>query len=281
VIGLVAARLQRRRRARIPPNSNTRTTTMISTHNHVDMAASLVGAGAGQADTTAAHSGKQLPGVQATSRAGIDGRAAGSRGAPCTLRSARRSGLARQPIMRRRRVGRALRATPSQPSPTVSTSTTEEEDPAGGNRPHATTARPTGEGYGEAEKSLPCLGGGTIQAWCAETQWQTPRRRRRTDGARLRRNPNLRRGRLHRPALPVQPRSMLRDPPRVGRAGGDSAAATLPLSCRGPMLSSTRSCLRASASKATVVGDCPGWMLGIVRPAREHWVSTALAADPW
>jgi hypothetical protein len=75
VIGLVAARRQRRRRARIPPNSNTRTTTMISTHNHVDMAASLVGAGAGQADTTAAHSGKQLPRVQAMSRAGIDGRA--------------------------------------------------------------------------------------------------------------------------------------------------------------------------------------------------------------
>jgi hypothetical protein len=43
---------------------------MISTHNHVDMAASLVGAGAGQADTTAAHPGKQLPRVQATSRAG-------------------------------------------------------------------------------------------------------------------------------------------------------------------------------------------------------------------
>jgi hypothetical protein len=60
VIGLVARR-QRRRRARIPPNSNTATTTMISTHNHVDMEASLVGAGAGQANTTAAHPGKQLP----------------------------------------------------------------------------------------------------------------------------------------------------------------------------------------------------------------------------
>src|SRR5512132_464064 len=33
---------------------------------------------------------------------------------------------------------------PASPSPTVSTSTTEEEDPAGGNRPHATTAKPTG-----------------------------------------------------------------------------------------------------------------------------------------
>jgi hypothetical protein len=61
-------------------------------------------------------------------------------------------------------VGRALRAAPSQPSPTASTSTTWEEDPAGGNRPDATQrARPAR--YGEAEKRLPCLGGGTIQAW--------------------------------------------------------------------------------------------------------------------
>src|SRR5512132_4409152 len=90
---------------------------------------------------------------------------AGSRGPPCTPRPARRSGLARQPTMRRRRRGRALGATPSQPSPTVSTSTTDEEYPAGGNRPDTTTASPTGEGYGQAEKSLPCLGGGTIQAW--------------------------------------------------------------------------------------------------------------------
>jgi hypothetical protein len=94
-----AARRQRRRRARIPPNSNTATTTMISTHNHVDMEASLVGAGAGQADTTAAHPGKQLPasrrcpgpGSTAALRAGLQG--------PCTPRSARRSGLARQPTM--------------------------------------------------------------------------------------------------------------------------------------------------------------------------------------
>ena len=35
----------RQRRRRITPNTNTTTTTMISTHNHVDMAASLVGAG--------------------------------------------------------------------------------------------------------------------------------------------------------------------------------------------------------------------------------------------
>ena len=42
--GRLTARRQPRRR-RITPNTNTNTTTMISTHNHVDMAASLVGAG--------------------------------------------------------------------------------------------------------------------------------------------------------------------------------------------------------------------------------------------
>ena len=42
--GPLAQRRQRPRR-RITPNTNTSTTTMISTHNHVDMAASLVGAG--------------------------------------------------------------------------------------------------------------------------------------------------------------------------------------------------------------------------------------------
>ena len=59
--GLVAQRRQRPRR-RITPNTNTSTstTTIISTHNHVDMAVSLVGAGAIQADATAAHLGKQL-----------------------------------------------------------------------------------------------------------------------------------------------------------------------------------------------------------------------------
>ena len=66
---------RRQRRRRITPNTNTRTTTMISTHNHVDMAASLVGAGAVQADATAAHPSKQLGHRQATSRSRIDGRA--------------------------------------------------------------------------------------------------------------------------------------------------------------------------------------------------------------
>jgi hypothetical protein len=59
VTGPLAQGRQRRRR-RITPNANTSTTTMISTHNHVDMAASLVGAGAVQTDATAAHPSKQL-----------------------------------------------------------------------------------------------------------------------------------------------------------------------------------------------------------------------------
>ena len=58
MIGLLTA--QRQRRRRITPNTNTSTTTMISTHNHVDMAASLVGAGAVRTDATAAHPSKQL-----------------------------------------------------------------------------------------------------------------------------------------------------------------------------------------------------------------------------
>jgi hypothetical protein len=67
---------RRQRRRRITPNANTTTTTMISTHNHVDMAASLVGAGAIRGDATAAHPSKQLSHGQATSRSRIDGRAA-------------------------------------------------------------------------------------------------------------------------------------------------------------------------------------------------------------
>jgi hypothetical protein len=69
------ARRRQRPRRRITPNTNTNTTTMISTHNHVDMAASLVGAGAVQADATAGHPSKQLGHRQATSRSRIDGRA--------------------------------------------------------------------------------------------------------------------------------------------------------------------------------------------------------------
>ena len=152
VIGLVTARRQRRRRARIPPNSNTRTTAMISTHNHVDMALSLVGVGAGQADTTAAHPGEQLPASRRPpgpgSTAVVRG---GSRGAPAPRDLPADLGWSGgcQPgpaaDHASARWGRAPRATPSQPSPSVSTSTTREEDPAGGNRPDATPASPTGE----------------------------------------------------------------------------------------------------------------------------------------
>ena len=70
------AQPRQRPRRRITPNTNTSTTTTISTHNHVDMAASLVGPWAVQADATAAHPSKQLGHRQATSRARIDGRAA-------------------------------------------------------------------------------------------------------------------------------------------------------------------------------------------------------------
>jgi hypothetical protein len=81
VTGPLAQRRQRRRR-RITPNTNTTTTTTISTHNHVSMAASLVGAGAVQADATAAHPSKQLGHGQTTSRARIDGRAVRGRAGP-------------------------------------------------------------------------------------------------------------------------------------------------------------------------------------------------------
>ena len=80
--GPLGQRRQRPRR-RITPNANTSTTTMISTHNHVDMAASLVGAGAVQADATAAYPSKQLGHRQATSRARIDGRATRQLAGPC------------------------------------------------------------------------------------------------------------------------------------------------------------------------------------------------------
>jgi hypothetical protein len=89
----LAQRRQRPRR-RITPNTNTTTTTTISTHNHVDMAASLVGAGAVRGDATAAHPSKQPGHGQATSRARIDGNAARARGDPGTPRPGRRSGLA-------------------------------------------------------------------------------------------------------------------------------------------------------------------------------------------
>jgi hypothetical protein len=140
--------------------------------------------------------------------------------------------------------GRAARA-PVGPSPSGHAHPAQPPHPArherrtraGVNRPDTTTRR----GMAKPRRVCPAWAGEQSKHGDAEKQWQTPRRRRRTDGARLRRNPNVRRGRLHRPALPVQPRSALRDPPRLGSAEGNSAAATPPLSCRGPMVNSTRS----------------------------------------
>jgi hypothetical protein len=120
------------------------------------------------------------------------------------LRPLAARGPARQPTTRQPR-----RAEPfgPRPAPTVSTSTTREEDPAGVTRPDATTATPAG-GVWRGPGEFACLVGEQSEHGCADAQWQTPRRRRRTGGARLRRNPNLRQGRLHHSALPVIPRGM-------------------------------------------------------------------------
>jgi hypothetical protein len=257
VTGPLMARRQPRRR-RITPNANTSTTTMISTHNHVDMAASLVGAGPVHGDATAAHPSKQLGHGQAISRSGstaalrtgsqdpcthatcppIWAGRAGANPAPVPVKPPLRAhecslapsapgrtapGSARQPTTRQPGGPSASgHAQPAQPQPyrparherrTGQAST----DPK---RPHR--ARPAG--MARPSSVCPAWVGEQSKHGCVETHWQTPRRRRRTDGARLRRHPNLRRERLHRPALPVQPRSALRDPPRLGPAGGDSAA---------------------------------------------------------
>ena len=100
MIGPLTPGRQRRRR-RITPNANTSTTTMISTHNHVDMAASLVGAGAIQTDATAAHPSKQLGHRRATTRARIDGRA-GSRGPRGGLSGSSHAQPAKPPTRRTR-----------------------------------------------------------------------------------------------------------------------------------------------------------------------------------
>jgi hypothetical protein len=103
-----------------------------------------------QTDATAGHPSKQLGHRRATTRARIDGRT-GSRGP--------RSGLS------------GFKPRPASQAP-------DEEDPAGVNRPKATTASPTG-GSGKAEKRLPCLGGGTMGAWpwrCAMADGAAPDR---------------------------------------------------------------------------------------------------------
>jgi hypothetical protein len=295
------------RRRRITPNTNTTTTTMISTHNHVDMAASLVGAGPVQADATAGHPSKQLGHRQATSRARIDGRAtralAGPRH-PATCPPIQAGPAADHASAQE---ARALRATPSQPS----RNRIDQHDTSGGlGQASSDPTRPQRADRPDMARPrsvCPAWVGEQSKHGCVETQWQTPRRRRRTDGARLRRNPNLRRGRLHRPALPVQPRSVLRDPPRVGPAGGDSAAhpparprswvmPRLAAGYRGPagrgwiagknagatsrLEAPTAAATRGRLAARVKVAPRVRHLRCRVRPART-WVSTALAADPW
>jgi hypothetical protein len=149
VTGPLAQRCQRPRRRRTP-NTNTSTTTMISTHNHVSMAASLVGPGAVQADATAAHPSKQLGHRQASSRARIDGRATRALAGPRHPATYPPTWLAGRPISRPRAGpggAEPFGPRPASPAAAVSTSTTRAEDPAGGNRPDATTATPTGGGW--------------------------------------------------------------------------------------------------------------------------------------
>ena len=224
------ARRRQRPRRRITPNTNTSTTTMISTHNHVDMAVSLVGAG--RFAVTLLPPTRASNSVTARRLPGPGG---------CQPVSDHASA----------RWGRALRAAPSQPS----RNRIDQHHTSGGPGRRQPTqhdhGEPDGRGMARPSSVCPAWVGEQSKHGDAEAQWQTPRRRRRTDGARLWRNPNLRRGRLHRPALPVQPRSALRDPPRLGPAAGDSAAATLPLSCRDRWSArlGRLALLRASASK--------------------------------
>jgi hypothetical protein len=228
---------------------------MISTHNHVDMAASLVGAGPVRGDATAAHPSKQLGHRQATARAGSTAALrAGSRGTlhPATCPGGLSPSGHAQPAQPNHRTQHHTRGGPGRRQPT--------------RRDHSDPDR---RGMARPSSVCPAWVGEQCKHGCADAQWQTPRRRRRTDGARLRRNPNLRRGRLHHPAFPVQPRFVLRDPPRMGPAGGDSAAATPLLSCRDRWSAQLGylACLRTSASKATVVVNAqvgcwvswPGW----------------------
>jgi hypothetical protein len=66
----VARRRQRRIRPRITYTTTPTTIRIISTHNHPDIAASLVGAAAVRGDATADHPGKQLPRAQANPGSG-------------------------------------------------------------------------------------------------------------------------------------------------------------------------------------------------------------------
>jgi hypothetical protein len=173
VTGPLTTRRQPRRR-RITPNTNTSTTTMISTHNHVDMAASLVGPGqfkltllpATRASNSVMARRPPAPRSTAALRApargtpepcdlpadlGWPGGCQPAR--PCQATAGRSSvlagtfgawpdsaGVGSAADHASAPEARALRATPSQPSPTVSTSTTRVEEPVGGWRGRAAFA---------------------------------------------------------------------------------------------------------------------------------------------
>jgi hypothetical protein len=226
VTGPLAQRCQRPRR-RITPNTNTSTTTTISTHNHVDMAVSL---GRPRASSRRRYC---RPPEQATRSP--PGHLPGPDRRP---RCAPARGILHPATCPPIWAGRALAgsrhaSTPVGPSPsatprpTVAANSTWEENP-GRRQPTPPDHSQLDRGCGEAEKSLPWVVGERCEHGAVETLWQTPRRRCQSDGAHLRRTPNLRPGPLHRPALPVQPRSALRDPPRVGPAAGNSAATPHP-----------------------------------------------------
>jgi hypothetical protein len=184
VTGPLAQRRQRPRR-RITPNTNTSTTTMISTHNHVDMAASLVGAG--QFAVTLLSPTRASNSVTARRPPGPGSTAvlrAGSRG-PCTPRPTRRSGLAGCGPAR---PGRRPRVSPGGPSPSGHAQPAEPQPnrPAPQERrtrqasPDPTRPqRPRPAEYGEARESLPAWLGNnpSMAVRCAMAD---ARRRRQT-----------------------------------------------------------------------------------------------------
>ena len=173
----VAGQRCQRPRRRITPNTNTSTTTMISTHNHVDIAAPW----SAQGQFTATLLPPTRAGNSVTARrtlwARIDGRAAhGLAGAlhpaTCPPIWARRAPCRRPPRVHPGgaepfgpRPGQLLHPTPHG-----------RRTRAGVNRPHPATARPTG-GCSEAERSLPWVGRERCEHGDAEAHWQTPRRR--------------------------------------------------------------------------------------------------------
>jgi hypothetical protein len=165
VIGRLTTHRQRRRR--ITPNTNTTTTTMISTHNHVDMAASLVGPG--QFKLTL------LPATRASNS--VTARPPPGPGSTAALRAGSRGPL---------RWAEPFGPRPAQPSPTrrIRQAST---DPTQPQRDHSEPDRRIWQGREE----VALLGWGQCELGRADARWQTPRRRRRTDGARLRRNPNF------------------------------------------------------------------------------------------